>query len=231
MSDINVLGRRLSGKSMQIAADKKMKVAQFQRPRVVKDLMSFLGLTNHSREFIEKYAHLTTRLSMACPYTTADPKGKRSLEWTDEMIDDYEQIKLRIAMNEGLAYIKPGVPFELRTDASNIGVGGVISQTYDGERHDIAFTSMKFNETQKRWPTIEQEAFGIFFCVQHWADLLIRQKFRIYTDHRNLTFVLNAESKKLTRWRLALQEFVFDIVHIAGEDNVEADYLSRVQFD
>jgi len=90
---------------------------------------------------------------------------------------------------------------------------------------------MKFNETQKRWPTIEQEAFGIFFCVQHWADLLIRQKFRIYTDHRNLTFVLNAESKKLTRWRLALQEFVFDIVHIAGEDNVEADYLSRVQFD
>ena len=208
-----------------------MKVAQFRRPEKAKDLMSFLGLTNHSRDFVEKYAHLTTRLSMACPYLADDPKGKRSIEWTKEMIDDYEQIKLRIASNQGLAYIKPGVPFELRTDASNIGVGGVLSQTYDGRRHDIAFTSMIFDDTQKRWPTIEQEAFGIYFCVQHWGDLLIKQKFRVYTDHRNLTFVLNAESKKLTRWRIALQEFVFDIVHIAGEDNVEADYLSRVQYD
>jgi len=74
---------------------------------------------------------------------------------------------------------------------------------------------------------LQQEAFAIFHAITHWRDLLIREKFKVYTDHRNLTFVLNAESKKLIRWRL-LQEFVFEIEHIAGEKNVEADYLSRV---
>ena len=132
-----------------------------------------------------------------------------------------------MAENKGLAYIADGIPFEIRTDASNGGVSAVISQQVNGVRNAIAFFSMKF-EVQKRWPTIEQEAFGIFRAVQQWQDLLIKRKFKIFTDHRNLTFILNSESKKLTRWRLALQEFVFDIHHIAGVDNVEADYLSRV---
>jgi len=35
---------------------------------------------------------------MACPYTTADPKGSRSLEWTDKMIEKYAHLTTRLSM-------------------------------------------------------------------------------------------------------------------------------------
>jgi len=228
LSNLKLLGREVGSKTIQIAEEKKMKVETFKTPTIVKEMQQFLGLTNHSGMFVEHYAQAVGDLAKTCPYTENDPKGRKKLVWTNELRQQYELVKHKIACNEGLANIMPGIPFELRCDASNIGIGAVISQTYDGRRHDIAFTSLRFNETQKRWPTIEQEAFAIFHAITHWRDLLIREKFKVYSDHRNLTFVLNAESKKLIRWRLVLQEFVFEIEHIAGEKNVEADYLSRV---
>ena len=228
ISNLKLLGREVSSKTIQIAEEKKMKVETFKTPTNVKEMQQFLGLTNHCSMFVEHYSQAVGNLAKLCPYSENDPKGKKKLVWTDELRQQYELIKHKIASNEGLANIMPGIPFELRCDASNIGIGAVLSQTYDGRRHDIAFTSQRFNETQKRWPTIEQEAYAIFHAITHWRDLLIREKFKVFTDHRNLTFVLNAESKKLVRWRLVLQEFVFEIEHIAGEKNVEADYLSRV---
>jgi len=222
------LGRKVGKDKLEIANSMKMKVNDFKKPTKVVELQSFLGLLNNSRSFLDKYAHLARELSVLCPYNQEDPKGRKNIVWNPIADKSYELLRELIAENKGLAYIADGVPFEVRTDASNGGVGAVISQLVDGVRNDIAFFSMKFNEVQKRWPTIEQEAFGIFRAVQQWQDLLIKRKFKIFTDHRNLTFILSSESKKLTRWRLALQEFVFDIHHIAGVENVEADYLSRV---
>ncbi len=48
------------------------------------------------------------------------------------------------------------------------------------------------------------------------------------TTTKNLTFVKIAQSAKVRRWQLALQEFDFRYVHIKGEDNVVADAFSRL---
>ena len=50
----------------------------------------------------------------------------------------------------------------------------------------------------------------------------------MYTDHRNLSYILQQESKKILRWKLVLQEFEFLIHHIPGKENLEADILSRL---
>jgi transposase InsO family protein len=65
-------------------------------------------------------------------------------------------------------------------------------------------------------------------------EYLIRdRKFHLLTDHRNLTFLNNPQgakgtSEKVVRWRLAIQEFDFDIAHIAGDKNIAADAFSRL---
>ena len=54
--------------------------------------------------------------------------------------------------------------------------------------------------------------------------------FRILTDHRALQWLNNFKEKnsRLTRWSLALQPFTFTIEHKKGEDNANADTLSRM---
>jgi len=224
----SALGRRLSNGKVEIGKCMKMKVEDFAKPVTANDLQSFLGLTNHARGFIQDYAQSAKHLSILCPHKESDPKGKRKVIWNPTADEAYNVVKQLVAENKGLNHVVEGVPMEVRTDASNGGIGAVLSQTVEGKREDIAFFSQKLNEVQARWPTIEQEAFAIYKAIKQWENLLIKRKFKVFTDHRNLTFILNAESKKLTRWRLALQEFEFDISHILGSENPEADYLSRV---
>jgi hypothetical protein len=51
----------------------------------------------------------------------------------------------------------------------------------------------------------------------------------VETDHKNLTFLKTAQSAKVRRWQLALQEFDFKYyIHIKGEDNVVVDAFSRL---
>jgi hypothetical protein len=48
-----------------------------------------------------------------------------------------------------------------------------------------------------------------------------------FADHRNL-LTLTRGSAKVTRWKLAIQEFDFLIEHIPGPDNIIADAMSRL---
>jgi hypothetical protein len=60
-------------------------------------------------------------------------------------------------------------------------------------------------------------------------DFLLRDvRFLVETDHKYLTFLKTAQSAKVRRWQLALQEFDFEYKHIKGEDNVVADAFSRL---
>ncbi len=60
-------------------------------------------------------------------------------------------------------------------------------------------------------------------------DFLLRNvRFGVKTDHKNQTFLKTAQSAKVRRWQLALEEFDFEYMHIKGEDNVVADAFSRL---
>ncbi len=60
-------------------------------------------------------------------------------------------------------------------------------------------------------------------------DFLLRDvKFTIETDHKNPTYLKTAQSTKVRRWQLALQDYDFSCIHIAGADNVVADAFSRL---
>jgi hypothetical protein len=107
------------------------------------------------------------------------------------------------------------------------GIGGVQLQIVDKVEQPILFISKTFSDVASRWPTIEQEAYAIFYCVTSLESYLLGQFFYVETDHRNLVYIDVATSPKLIRWKLRLQEYNFEIIHIPGKRNVIADTLSR----
>ena len=123
----------------------------------------------------------------------------------------------------------PEKPFIVRTDASSVGCGAVLSQEVDGKRVPIEFASKKFGDCEQRYPAIEQEAYGIMFALERWSHFLLGQKCILETDHRPLVWLQSKKDVKgkLGRWALRLMEFEMEIRHIKGTENIDADALSR----
>ena len=67
--------------------------------------------------------------------------------------------------------------------------------------------------------------------LRHWCQYLFQpqRKVWIYTDHANLLFWKNLgeHNRRVARWHAELMEYDFELVHIAGARNGQADALSR----
>jgi len=68
-------------------------------------------------------------------------------------------------------------------------------------------------------------------ALDKFQYLLHSRPFVLQTDSRNLTFLNNASSSRVYRWKLAIQRYDFTIMHIPGKENVVADAFSRLVKD
>ena len=92
------------------------------------------------------------------------------------------------------------------------------------------FLSKVLDDTQSRWSQPEREAYTIFWFLTQNRHLLLGSKIFIYLDCKPITqaFQLASTNAKVNGWNLKLQEFDYEIFHIAGKLNIIADSLSWV---
>ena len=129
---------------------------------------------------------------------------------------------------------KSGFFQSFHSDASNRGVGAVLSQKDDeGSDRPMAYFSRKLLQREEIYSTIEKECLAIKLGVEAFKVYLIGRPFTIETDHRSLVWLnrLKENNSRLTRWSLALQPYTFEVVHRAGVKNGNADALSRAATD
>ena len=67
--------------------------------------------------------------------------------------------------------------------------GGYLYQLIDDKEQPVAFVSKSLSGPQLRWPTIQKEAFAVFYCITHLEYLLRDRKLCIMTDHANLIYI------------------------------------------
>ena len=66
----------------------------------------------------------------------------------------------------------------------------------------IAFLSHTFSETQRKWSTIEQEDYGVYYAVTKWNYYLQGADIIVKNDHKQFTKFLNRKNanNKVNRW-------------------------------
>lgn len=243
MPNLKVLGR-ITDKNWRKVDDETIdRIKHFARPTTVKHMMSFIGLVNWMRDYLpnlgEKMApfYAMTKLLDTEAREATDSKTRnkyllrQKIQWTPELDAMFIEVKHYCSNPELLYYIDPALPIYVNTDASLKGWGGILYQLGpDGNKRICGIKSGSWNKVQAKWPTVEQEAYAIYRTVIDFECYLIGRPFTLYTDSQNLTFLTESPSRKVQRWRLALQMFSFNIEHVAGEINVEADTLSRISF-
>lgn len=130
-----------------------------------------------------------------------------------------------------LDYSEGASPIWMVTDGCATGISGLVSQGNDWKTARIAaFYSAKLNSAQQNYPVHEIEMLaGIETMLRH-VDILQGTKFKWLTDHKGLIYLLNQKnlSGQQARWLEKISSFTFEVVYIAGSENVVADALSRI---
>jgi len=131
-----------------------------------------------------------------------------------------------------LAHAKLDDQFELEVDASGYTVGVVLLQRKeDGKKHPIGYYSATLNEAQCNYDIYDLELLAIVMVLRNWRPLLAGSphKIIIYSDHLNLQYwrLPQRISRRVAREVLELSEYDFEIRHLPGKLNGQADALSR----
>ena len=126
-----------------------------------------------------------------------------------------------------LAYPDHSQEFEICTDTSSKLLGAVITQG----NMPIVFLSRKLTKIQQHYSVTKIELLAIVETLKEFKGMLWGQKLKVFTDHKNLIQdALGLTSDRVYRWRLLLEEYGPEIVHIKGIHNTVADAISRLDF-
>ena len=88
----------------------------------------------------------------------------------------------------------PNKQYIAYTDASDDTCGAQLSQEHDGTEFPIAFLSHTFLETQRKWSTTEQEAYGVYYTITKWNYYLQGADIIVQNDHEPLNKFLNGKN-------------------------------------
>ncbi|GFV13631.1 retrovirus-related Pol polyprotein from transposon 297 [Trichonephila clavipes] len=205
-------------------------VLEFPTPRTKTQIRAFLGIAGYYQKYINLFSVI------AAPLTDA-LKGrakKGEIKWTTECENAFRELKGKLIDKPVLYAPNFEREFIVQTDASNAGMGAVLTQlTEQGEEHPILYLSKKFSEVEKRYCTTEKECASIVFAIKRLHYYLDGNSFLVMTDHNPLVWLNRnvSSNPRLMRWALALQPYNFRIVHRSGKSHKNADSLSRSVID
>ncbi|KAJ8359662.1 hypothetical protein SKAU_G00161870 [Synaphobranchus kaupii] len=153
----------------------------------------------------------------------------RSGYWQEEQSMAFDQLRAALTEAPVLAYPDAKRPFIVDTDASNTGVGAVLSQEdEDGERV-VAYYSRALGKAERNYCVTRRELLAVVRALHHFRPYLQGSHFLLRTDHASLTWLLTFKDPEgqVARWLEQLQGYDFEIRHRAGRLHGNADALSR----
>ena len=181
-------------------------------PTTKKQVRALLGLVGFYRRYIPSFA------SMVAPLVELTKKTvPTKIRWTDECQKSFDEVKQVLSSEPILLLPDFTKPFTLRTDASSVGLGGVLMQEgNDGSLHPVMFASRKLLDRETRYSTIERECLAVVWAVDKFHRYLFGRHFVVETDHMPLTYLSKSKTAngRLMRWALALQDYKFTVVPI-----------------
>ena len=222
-NEIQYLGHILSATGIRPLPAKTHTIQHMQPPTTPKQVRAFLGLVRYYRKFIKGFTKIAKPLTLLT-------RQQVKFEWTPEHHTAFLHLKEAIVQAPILHYPNPDKRYIVYTDASDGACGAQLSQEHDGMEFSIAFLSHTFKETQWKWSTTKQEAYGIYYAITKWNYYLQGADFIVRNDHKPLVQFLNGKNtnNKVNRWSLELAKHNIYFEWISGAKNKAADCLSRL---
>uniref|UniRef100_A0A8C6L3L3 Gypsy retrotransposon integrase-like protein 1 n=1 Tax=Nothobranchius furzeri TaxID=105023 RepID=A0A8C6L3L3_NOTFU len=226
VNSVKFLGFILESGRLKTDPDKVQAVLHWPTPSSRKQLQRFLGFANFYRRFIKNYSQTATPLTQLTSV-------KKPFVWTQEAECAFQELKERFTQAPILTRPNPQLQFTLEVDASDSGVGAVLSQTSptDHRLHPCAFFSRRLSPAERNYDVGDWELLAIKLALEEWRHWLegATHPIIVWTDHKNLSYLKEAKrlNPRQSRWSMFFARFNFMISFRPGTKNVKPDALSR----
>ncbi|KAM1243121.1 hypothetical protein ACFX2G_035413 [Malus domestica] len=171
---------------IQVDSQKVAAVENWEQPRTVTEVQSFLGLAGYCRQFVKDFLVITLPLTRL---TRKDVK----FEWDNNYEQSFQQLKYYLTHAPVLTLPDDSGNFEVYSDASLNGLGCVLIQ----HGRVIAYASRQLKSHEKNYPTHDLELAAIIFALKIWRHYLYGEKCKIFTDHKSLQYLFTQRDLNL----------------------------------
>ena len=124
--------------------DKIAAVLNWPVPRNLRQSRAFVGLCQYYRRFVPNFSET------AKPLHDLTRKGAQ-FQWTSECQRAFDNLKAALSDASVLALPRDEGKFILDCDASDQGIGAVLSQVQDGEERPICYASQLYNKHERNY--------------------------------------------------------------------------------
>ena len=153
--EIQYLGHILSATGIRSLPSKTHAIQHMQPPKQVR---AFPGLVRYYRKFIKGFTKITKPLTLLT-------RQQVKFEWTPVHHTTFLHLKETIVQAPILHDPNPDKKYIVYTNALDDACGAQLSQEHDGTEFPIASLLHTFTESQWKWSTTEQEAYGIYYAI------------------------------------------------------------------
>ena len=223
---VEFLGFVVSRGGISVNPGRVQGIRDLQTPQTIKELQTVLGMFGFYSRFVRNYS---TRVEALRRQLRNDAGPFR---WTTEMEEAFNDVREAIISSTALAMFDPTLPTFVTTDASDVGLGAVLSQLHDDGERVVSCASSTLTAAQRRYSVTEREALACVWAVERWHKYLWGRTFVLRTDHQALRSLLTTRGigragMRISRWASRLMVYSFRVEHVRGGENT-ADALSRL---
>lgn len=221
--EVEFLGHIITRDGVKTDPKKIQVVRDWPVPENIHALRSFLGFCSYYRRFIPNFSEI------AKPLHRLSEKGQK-FNWTDECTSAFEILKKKMVEAPILAHPDFSKEFILDTDASDVAIGAVLSQKFEGRESVIAYASRTLTKAERRYCVTRKELLALVHFVKYFRHYLYGRPFVVRTDHGSLRWLTNFKNPEgqIARWIEVLAAYDMKIEHRPGRLHRNADGLSRI---
>ena len=241
------LGHMVSEQGITTDPAKIEALKSWPNPKSVKDVRSFLGFCSYYRRYVPHFADISAPL---CELT----QKNKQFCWDHQCQDAFNRLKQQLVDSPILAYPLDDELYILDTDASEFGIGAVLTQLQPPseaflnkteklktpmerktgkEERVISFSSRTLSKAERNYCVTRKELLAVITFIKQYRHFLLGRKFLIRTDHRPLQWVFKLQDPtgQIARWQETLASYDFDLIYRPGQQHGNADGMSRRPYD
>jgi hypothetical protein len=173
VTKVDFLGHRIIQEGLKMDDHKVKAILDWELPKSVPTLRSFLGLASYYRKLIKNFTKIVA------PLTNLLKKSAMTYEWEGACDEAFETLKGILVKAPVLKLPDFDKDFEIHSDASNFAIGGILVQ----EGRPVAFESKKLSETERRWPPHKKEMWAVIHCLKTWGHYIGSKDVVVWIDN------------------------------------------------
>jgi hypothetical protein len=223
---VDFLGYVISNTGIEMAQDKVQCIQDWECPRSLRDIQSFISFANFYRWFIEGFSKI------AKPLSDSMKGSPKDWVWTDAITKSFEKLKHCFMTTPILTHFNPNCKCIVETDASDFALGGSLSQIAgDKKLYLNAFHCRKFSPAEINYEIHDKELLTIVDCFKAWQRYLegSLHMVQVFMDDKNLQYFITTKvlNRRQVYWAQELAGMDFKIYYRKGTSNGMPDALSR----